>query len=398
MPRILCFLHSFEPGGVERTALRLCGAWRKAGADVAIVLGRNDGPLHIEAPDCAFLVPPPPRFSTASFETLWMIAKLPGMIRRWRPDILFCPGNSYTVVAVAMKLLLGRGCPPIVAKISNDLIRRDLPLPVRLVYRCWCRVQARFLDHLAALSPAMREEIIDVMRIAPTLVSVTINPVLDDRRRATLAEAGALSRRTRRSGDRRFLAVGRLTSQKDFTLLIRAFEQGAGARDRLIIVGEGPQRRQLARLIERLALGERVRLAGHSSRIEHWIARSDVLLLSSRYEGLPGVVIEALAAGLGIVATDCCVSIAGLLGHGRFGRLVPPHALGALADAIADARPGQADVAASANVARAFDAEVAAKDYLALFSRMMKMPTVTPALHDRHMIGPQGRPPIGAPY
>ncbi len=356
--------------------MRLCAAWQEAGAEVAIVLGRIDGPIPVEASGCTVLVPPSLRLPTASFETAWMIANLPAMIRQWRPDVVFCPGNSYTVVAVAMKLLLGRACPPIVAKISNDLLRRDLPAPIRFFYRIWCRIQARFLDHLGSLSPAMRDEIVTVMRIDPASVSVIANPVLDRRRRAALAGAGELARQTRRGG-RRFLAAGRLEPQKDFASLIRAFGRGANASDRLVIIGEGGQRQRLQRLIDTLALGDRVSLAGQSEQIERWMARSDVLVLSSRYEGLPGVVVEAMAAGLGIVATDCCASIAGLLGHGRFGTLVAPRLPAALADAIAGARSGQADVPGAADAAALFDAGLAAAAYLTLFQRLANMPGVT---------------------
>ena len=160
MSRILCFLHSFELGGVERTALRLCGAWHDAGAEIAIVIGRDEGPLRIEAPNGLVLVPRALPVSSKAFETAWMIAKLPRFIRTWRPDVLFCAGNSYTVVAVAMKLLLGRDCPPIVAKISNDLARPDYPALVRAFYHRWCRIQGRYLDHLVALSRAMREALL----------------------------------------------------------------------------------------------------------------------------------------------------------------------------------------------------------------------------------------------
>jgi hypothetical protein len=66
-------------------------------------------------------------------------------IRRHRPDVLFCAGNSYTVVAVTMRLVLGRRCPPILAKISNDLTRADLPAVARPFYRLWLRIQGRLL-------------------------------------------------------------------------------------------------------------------------------------------------------------------------------------------------------------------------------------------------------------
>lgn len=155
--RILTFLHSFELGGVERIALRLVRSWRENGADAPLFMGRVDGPMRGELADgLSYEVPRQPLFGTARWETIWMIATMPRTIRRLRPDLLFCAGNSYTVIAVAMRLMLGRRCPPIVAKISNDLDRPDMPWAVRKLYRVWLWVQGRFIDHFVGMEEPMR--------------------------------------------------------------------------------------------------------------------------------------------------------------------------------------------------------------------------------------------------
>lgn len=136
--RVLTFLHSFEPGGVERVALRLVAHWRASGADAPLFIGRTDGALRSElATGMDWHVPASPPFPIGWCETLWMIVTLPAVIIRTRPDMLFCAGNSYSIVAVAMKLLMGRRCPPVVAKVSNDLHRGDMPLIARACYRLW---------------------------------------------------------------------------------------------------------------------------------------------------------------------------------------------------------------------------------------------------------------------
>ena len=85
--RILTFLHSFEPGGVERVALRLVARWRAMGVDAPLFMGRSDGALRDElAAALAYRVPPQPRFGSAWWETIWMIARLPAEIRRTAPD------------------------------------------------------------------------------------------------------------------------------------------------------------------------------------------------------------------------------------------------------------------------------------------------------------------------
>ncbi|HET8613748.1 MAG TPA: glycosyltransferase [Sphingomonas sp.] len=363
---IMAFIHSFEPGGVERAALRLAAGWRMRGADVRLVVGRTSGALRDEADALPYCAPRDGGRWTARFETLWMIGRLRRQVLAHRPDILFCAGNTYTVVAVAMKLLLGRNCPPIVAKISNDLVRHDLPGPARALYRLWLRLQGRLMDHFVGMAEPMRAEIIEAMRVPPHCVSIIDNPALSK------AEIEALSadRTTVRPG-RRFIAVGRLVRQKNYPLLLSAFASGAEPDDRLTILGEGPERARLAAQADRLGLGGRFAMPGHVPDAARWLAASDVLLLSSHYEGLPAVIVEALAAGLGIVATDCGAAMGWLLEHGRLGRLVPPGDEAAFAEAIATAAPRSPDPLEARARARRFTAERAADAYLALMRSLV---------------------------
>ena len=157
--RVLTFLHSFEPGGVERVALRLVREWRQSGQDAPLFMGRNDGALRAELAEELEYDVPSPRWWTAGLETLWMIVTLPGVIRDYDPDVLFCAGNTYTVVVMAMKLLLGRRCPPVVSKVSNELLRPGHgPLMCRL-YRGWGWLQSKFVDTWVVMHPTMRAQV-----------------------------------------------------------------------------------------------------------------------------------------------------------------------------------------------------------------------------------------------
>ena len=149
--RILVPIHSFEPGGVERVALRLARAWHDAGHEVFVLLGRDEGAARGQAPELTYVRHREP-ISTAWWETLWMIVCLIRFLRRERVDVLFCPGNTYTVVCVAAKLLLPRRCPPVLAKISNDLDSRYLPAIARPFYRVWLHIQGRILDAFVGLA------------------------------------------------------------------------------------------------------------------------------------------------------------------------------------------------------------------------------------------------------
>lgn len=369
-PKILTYLHSFEPGGVERVALRLCAEWSRLGMDCPVAMGRIDGPQRATAPDLRYLVAPRPFFSTAHFETLWMMGWLLRVIRREKPDLIFCPGNSYTIVAVVMKLLLRSACPPIVAKISNDLERTDIPQPVRGLYRTWCRVQGCLIDHFVGLAEPMRREIAEAMRIAFAKVSIINDPALSAKELSLLHAAGVKARNTRPSG-RRFLAAGRCVAQKNFALLIEAFDEGSGRGDILIIVGDGPERSNLEKQIVKRGLQQRVVLAGHQQDMRRWFARSDIFLLSSDYEGVPAVVIEALACGMPVIATECSVSIRSLLAHQREESIVPVRNRTKLAAAIRAASLCQSSVIEGPAVAAQFCVARSGPQYLVLFRAIL---------------------------
>ena len=370
--RVLTFLHSFEPGGVERVALRLHAAWAAQGVDSRLVMGRTAGAMRREWPGLEPEVLGSQRIPSAAWETLWMILHLPRAIRRIRPDVLFCAGNSYTVVAVAMRLIMGKACPPVVAKISNDLTRGDLPAPARPFYRLWLRIQGRMLTRLVGMAPPMREEIGTLMGAEDARIAVIDDPSLAEADIQRLMAARAAANAVPRGAGRRFLAIGRLAAQKNFGLLLDAFAQMAGPDDSLAIIGEGTARRALEAQIARLGLAGKVRLPGHVSPLDAELAKADALVLSSDYEGVPAVIAEALAAGLPIVTTRCSVSIEDMLGGGRFGLTVPVGDAAALARAMADIAKLKFDVDGARDQSRRFTVEIASHGYRALMEGLAR--------------------------
>ena len=127
--------------------------------------------------------------------------------------------------------------------------------------------------------------------------------------------------------------MGRLSPEKNHALLLHAFARLRAGRSgvRLAILGEGSERAQLENLRDELGLADRVLLPGWVDNPHAWMARAALVALSSDWEGLPTVVIEALACGCPVVATDCCHGPREILDHGRYGRLVPVNDVSAFA-------------------------------------------------------------------
>jgi len=283
-------------------------------------------------------------------------------------DAVFCPGNTYTVVCVAMKLLLGEQCPPVLVKISNDLERRDLPKFVRPLYRWWLRVQGTVLDGFIAIADPMRAEVERELALPESRVSVIPDPALSDAELHQLS--GSRPAKNSQTGCR-FLTIGRLAAQKNHILLLEAFARHAWSEDTLVIAGDGSERERLVERANALGLRSQVRFVGHVDDVQALYAQADVFVLSSHYEGAPAVILEALAAGLPIAATNCCVSMEWLTGYGQFGVVVPPGDPDTLGIAMNVARHLRPDRTAMRRFAATFTLENSGQLYLAKLTALV---------------------------
>lgn len=296
-----------------------------------------------------------------------MVHCLFSYLLRHSSDVLFCPGNTYAVVAAAIKLLLGEQAPPMVLKVSNALHRPDMPPIMQGGYAGWLRIQGSLFDRLVGLSEPMQREICDITRASADRVPVIANPVITRKRLNLLAKVDRPSASVWKT---RYLAAGRLVPQKNFAMLLRAFARAARPHDTLTIAGEGHERGHLAQLAASLGIAEQVHLAGHLASVDRLLEEADAFVLSSDYEGLPGVVVEALAAGLPVLATDCCVSMPGLLDHGRTGLLVHRGDEAGFAEGLARIRQFQSDPARARAIAATYEVEGAARRYLDMMSEL----------------------------
>ena len=294
------------PGEVPRTArlIALCGRadWRRrnrAGLPETAIWRSERAPVSRLAPLVAGLVR---EFSVAGADllrraALWRALYLVPYIERERPDVVFAnlPQAEYAAFFAAR---LSSPAPPVVPVMRNiaepdsrHTRRRRLLLPAaaRIV-----AVSRGVADSVSAHAGMERDRI-----------CVIYNPAVMP---AALERAGTTPDHPwfRGDGPPVVLGVGRLAPQKDFPTLMEAFRLVLAERPcRLLILGEGPLRQDLEDRVRSLGLEDVVSMPGWVNNPYAFMARAALFVLSSRHEGFPGVLVEALACGCPSVSTDC---------------------------------------------------------------------------------------------
>jgi glycosyltransferase involved in cell wall biosynthesis len=168
------------------------------------------------------------------------------------------------------------------------------------------------------------------------------------------------------------LVAGRLVAQKNVALALDAFAQASAQRDlRLLIAGDGPERGPLEARAAALGLANRIRFLGHQPGLAAPLAGADVLLMTSRFEGTPAVVLEALAAGVAVVSTDSSLFVRQLLTSPRRGRIVAKASPGALASALLAQLEEPEPAELSPEELSLFALPSVAADYVRLFEQLL---------------------------
>ncbi|MGB7654987.1 MAG: glycosyltransferase [Novosphingobium sp.] len=326
-PRILIPIHDFNPGGTEAIALRLASEWLARGWQVSVLAGDSAGPMRARVPagaDVEVLNPPVPR---SALSRLKLGRAMAARAQAIAPDLVFIIGNFHYLLAHALK----RSLPgvPIIAKISNPLLPEGLARTIAGgIGQPLLRRYLAPIDRVVAMTASQARDFHGLMPQRPITVIADPN-VPDD------LQLPAMRDRRASAGPIELALVGRLEPQKDVALALDVLAELRQSRDaRLTVLGEGYLRGEIEAKARQLGLEDRLALPGFSDRVGEVLSASDLLLITSRYEGVPGAAIEALAAALPVVSTDCSEGLAALLQDPRLGRIVTGRDPQAIANAL----------------------------------------------------------------
>ncbi|MCR4405258.1 MAG: glycosyltransferase [Candidatus Acetothermia bacterium] len=297
---VALFLPSLRGGGAERAMVNLARGFAERGLQVDLVLARAEGPYLSEVHDGVRVV------DLGSKRVLHSLPGLVRYLRKERPDGMLSAMTHANLIAIWARRLAGVKTRLVVSEHSILSIATENSRSLRAKLMPWfVRRFYPWADAVVAVSRGVAEDLAARTGLPIGIIRVVYNPAITPELFAKAEEP--LDHPWFQPGEPPvILGVGRLVKAKDFPTLIRAFalvrKQVAA---RLMILGEGNERAKLEVLVRELGLEDDVVLPGFVDNPYKYMKRARVFVLSSRREGLPAVLIEALALGTPVVSTDC---------------------------------------------------------------------------------------------
>ena len=322
-------IRAFDGGGAQRDSVLLCNALAAKGITPTVLTLRGKGPLR------PLLDPAIPVVELPGGKLRYAIVGLRRAIRTLAPGVVVSSEAALNLCAlIAVHMLPRPGRPKLVLReVSSPSVAQhnDPYLQNRIAY--WLlRYLYRRADRVIALTEGDRRDLTKIFSVPQNIISLMrTNAVIPPAVERRLAQWDGESGRERDL----IVCIGRLSPEKDHLTLLRAMTLMSPQRPwRLAIVGDGPERAELETFVRANGLSKRVAFTGYSADPFGWLMRARVAVLSSAHEGLPCVLMEALACGTPVVATDCSYGPRDILQNGRYGTLTPVGDAPALAVAI----------------------------------------------------------------
>jgi len=328
--RIAIFMPSLFGAGGQRSMLNLAHGMAECGYAVDLVLAQAEGPFLAEVRRSVRVV------DLKASRALTSLPALVRYLRREQPEAMLSVFGYVNIIALWAWRLAGVRTRLFVNEQNTVSVEAGNAsswrgrLTPRLIKRFY-----PWANGIVVVSQGVRDDLAQLTNISRERITVIYNPSVVRAEVREKAQAPLDHPWFKPGQPPVLLAVGRLQVQKDYPTLIQAFAQVRQTRPvRLLILGEGKERPSLDALIKELGLEQDVSLPGFVMNPYAYMARASLFVLSSRWEGLPTVLIEALCCDTPVVSTDCPSGPREILRDGQYGQLAPVGEADALARAI----------------------------------------------------------------
>lgn len=367
---VCIFFHRFDGGGAERTTVCLANELRKRGHHVEIAVRYNYGPskelLDKNIPVLDMKIPEKGKLR----KNVKNIQKLIRIMNSGKYDLVMAVMSEMAQVAAIAYAFSGKNTPLICVLHNTMSVEKT---SFRIVRRSLFRFFDRQYSQVVAVSEAVRLDYLRCCDAASEKVTTVYNPVVGEELFTQMRETIVHPWLGKNRSCYTLLLAGRLSPQKNHALMFRTLLKLRSYGDfRLILLGEGELEDKLREQVKRLGLKEWVDFAGYVSNPYAYMAACDCLVLSSEYEGLPTVLIEALACGCRIVSVDCPSGPREILNGGEFGILVKMDDAEALKEGILKAVQQVPDYERLRQRAMDFSIENAGLGYENVFNKAMR--------------------------
>jgi len=324
------FFSNFNGGGIQRVMLSLAEGLLQQGCRVDLILVRAEGPLSTEIPAGCHI------FDLQTGHASKSLFKLIYYLSSEKPRVVLSSQTHINVIAVLARILSGWSGRLLLSEhIALDFASRYPTNWKDRFFPILARIFYRGADEIILVSKETARHFVQATHLPEKMIKVIYNPVVSEKQ-IEQSKVHPNHAWFTSPGTPVLLAAGRLTRQKDFTTLLKAFAllHKRLPETKLMILGEGEERAHLEQLSEELGLHDAVQFPGFVINPFAYMANASVFVLSSRWEGFANVIAEAMACGTPVVSTDCPSGPAEILEGGKYGRLVPVGNPEALAEAI----------------------------------------------------------------
>ena len=316
--KITVIIPTLNIGGAEKLTVNLINDWINKGHQIELLLLQKEGPLLQELNNKNLII-----HNLNSKNTLFSFYPIYKFFNQNKIDIAWGNMSPLTSIIIFAWVLSGKKGKLFVTE-HNPLTLQITQLSKlkEFVLRLVFSLSYRFATGITTVSKGIKNDLFKLAHINKDKIDVIYNPVAIGKNK--ISKLFNLEKKIWDSSyNVKLLSVGNLKVQKNHKLLINAFAKlPKNLNAQLIIIGEGPIRKELEELINNLKLSKRISLIGHQKNPYPWYHSADLFILSSNYEGFGNVLIEALECGLPIVSTNCVSGPKEILENGKYGKLV----------------------------------------------------------------------------
>ena len=312
--KLLLTIPALGAGGAERVMTTLANHWTSKGWDITLLTYEKAGVEPFYELNSKVKLVQIDALSLNKYKLFWdvlkRVFKIRQFIKKAKPDVVLSFSSANNIVTLWAKM--GTGVSTIVSE-RIDPTAHDISV-IKKIVRDW---MYRFADKVVVQTLRIQRSLPKHSRKQSVVIP---NPLILTGLKADYKK-------------KTVVAAGRLVEQKGFDILVKSFATISSDWN-LVIWGEGPERERLNKLINLLKLQDRVTLPGITKDLSQAMIDGSIFVLSSRFEGMPNALAEAMSLGLSVIATDCPTGPRELIENEEDGFLVPVDDIEALAQAM----------------------------------------------------------------